>query len=50
MKIILRKTKIVNGTETAINEFVSMVGFYDIPTNDVFCGGAISKKKNSNIF
>ncbi|CAO1358832.1 unnamed protein product [Diamesa serratosioi] len=34
-------TKIVGGVDTTVNEFVSMVGFVDLATKDVFCGGAI---------
>lgn len=37
-------TKIVNGKETAINEFPSMVALKDKTTNQPsFCAGAISK-------
>ncbi|CAO1317778.1 unnamed protein product [Diamesa hyperborea] len=38
-------TKIVNGVNTGVNEFVSMVGFVDLPTKEVFCGGAIISER-----
>lgn len=45
------QTKIVNGWDTAPNEYVSMVGFVEIASKMVFCGGAISEfNHNSLIF
>lgn len=33
----------MGGTEAGVNEFISMVGLIDLPTADLYCGGAISK-------
>ncbi|CAB3255220.1 unnamed protein product [Arctia plantaginis] len=35
------RTRIVNGVETGINEFPSMVGIADIRTSEIRCGGVI---------
>jgi len=40
-----RNTKIYKGTVAGVNDFTSMVGIYNVPTDEVFCGGAISELK-----
>ena len=37
--------KIVNGTDSTNNEFTSMVGFFDVNEQKVFCGGSIIHRR-----
>lgn len=43
LKNIQVQRRIVNGNETEVNEFPSIVAFIHVPSNYTVCGGTISK-------